>query len=65
MKDGKGNNLTPLSTAEYNPFGWRACLNNTTITRGVNNVFDLAPAFVASTTNIKGRIWYVALTKRW
>jgi len=39
----------------------------------VNNVFDLAPPFVAgsvengydeSTANIKGRTWYVALKKR-
>jgi hypothetical protein len=50
-----------------------AWLNNTTITLGVNNVFDLAPPFVAgagengydeATANIKGRTWYVALTKR-
>jgi hypothetical protein len=39
----------------------------------VNNVFDLAPPFVAAagengydeqTANIKGRTWYVALKKR-
>jgi iron complex outermembrane receptor protein len=53
--------------------GWRAWLNNTTITLGVNNVMDLAPPFVAgafengydeATANIKGRTWYVALKKR-
>ena len=64
----------PVSTAEYNPCGWRAWLNGTTITLGVNNVFDLAPPFVAGvnnengydepTANIKGRTWYVALKKR-
>ena len=73
MKDRKGKNVMPVSTAEYNPCGWRAWLNNTTVTLGVNNVFDLSPPFVAgagengydeSTANIKGRTWYVALTKR-
>src|SRR5213075_2817160 len=72
MKDRKGKNIMPVSTAEYNACGWRAWLNNTTITLGVNNVFDLAPPFVAgsgengydeATANIKGRTWYVALTK--
>ncbi len=72
MKGGKDNNVMPVSTAEYNPRGWRAWLNNTTITLGVNNVFDLAPPFVAGanengydeqTANIKGRTWYVALKK--
>ena len=46
---------------------------NTTITLGVNNVFDKEPPFVAAasengydeqTANIKGRMWYVALKKR-
>jgi serine/threonine protein kinase len=73
MKAGKDNNVMPVSTAEYNPRGWRAWLKGTTITLGVNNVFDLAPPFVAgaiengydeSTANIKGRTWYVALKKR-
>jgi iron complex outermembrane recepter protein len=73
MKAGKDNNVMPVSTAEYNPSAWRAWLNNTTITLGVNNVFDLAPPFVAGSTengydeqtaNIKGRTWYVALKKR-
>ena len=73
MKDGKGKNVMPVSTAEYNPCGWRAWLNNTTITLGMNNVFDQDPPFVAGnfengydqwTANIRGRTWFVALTKR-
>ncbi len=63
----------PVSTAEYNPCGWRSWLNNTTITLGMNNVFDQGPPFVLAnqengydewTANIRGRIWYVALKKR-
>jgi outer membrane receptor for ferrienterochelin and colicin len=70
---GKDKNVMPLSSAEYNPCGWRAWLNNTTITLGMNNVFDLQPPFAAGssnngydeqTANIKGRTWYVALKKR-
>jgi len=73
MRDGKDKNVVPVSTAEYNPCGWRAWLNNTTITLGMNNVFDLDPPFVAGAlengydqrqANIRGRVWYVALTKR-
>ena len=73
MKDGKDKNVIPVSTAEYNPCGWRAWLNNTTITLGMNNVFDQDPPFVTVniengydqwTANIRGRTWYVALTKR-
>jgi len=73
MKDGKEKNVMPVSTAEYNPCGWRAWLNNTTLTLGVNNVMDLQPPFVAasfengfdeSTANPKGRQWYVAIKKR-
>jgi iron complex outermembrane receptor protein len=73
MKGGKDKGVMPVSTAEYNSCGWRAWLNGTTITLGVNNVFDLAPPFVAGafengydeqTANIKGRTWYVALKKR-
>ncbi len=37
----------PVSTAEYNPCGWRAWLNNTTLTLGMQNVFDSDPPFVA------------------
>ena len=73
MKDGKEKNVMPVSTAEYNPCGWRAWLNNTTLTIGVDNVGDLEPPFVAaafengfdeSTTNPKGRFWYVGIKKR-
>src|SRR6266404_5387673 len=73
VADGKDRNVRPVSTAEYNPCGWRAWLNNTTITLGVDNVMDLSPPFVAGAiesgydqrqANIRGRVWYVALTKR-
>jgi outer membrane receptor protein involved in Fe transport len=73
IKGGKGKNVIPVSTAEYNPCGWHAWLNNTTITLGVNNVFDFSPPFVAGSfengydqraANIRGRTWFVALTKR-
>ena len=62
-----------LSTAEYNSSsGWR-WLNNTTITLGMQNVFDFDPSFVAgsfengydeSLATIKGRFCYVQLKKR-
>ena len=73
MKDGKGKIVIPVSVAEYNPCGWRAWLNNTTITLGMQNVFDEDPPFVAgafedgydeSLATIKGRFWYVQLKKR-
>jgi outer membrane receptor protein involved in Fe transport len=73
MENGKRNNVTPVSTAEYSAGGWRSWLNNTTITLGVNNVFDSAPPLVLgsgengydeATANIRGRVWYVALKKR-
>jgi outer membrane receptor protein involved in Fe transport len=73
VKDGNEKNVTPVSTAEYNPCGWRAWLNNTTLTLGMQNVFDTDPPFVAgsfengydeSLTTIKGRFWYVQLKKR-
>src|SRR5207249_1913343 len=32
MADGKEKNVLPVSTAEYNPCGWRAWLNGTTLT---------------------------------
>ena len=54
LKDGKGKNVMPVSTAEYNPCGWRAWLNNTTITLGMNNVFDQDPPFVAG--NVRKRL---------
>jgi outer membrane receptor protein involved in Fe transport len=70
---GKEKNMMPVSTAEYNPCGWRARLNNTTITLGMQNVFDEDPSFVAgsfengydeSLATIKGRFWYVQLKRR-
>jgi iron complex outermembrane recepter protein len=73
MKDGKEKAVMPVSTAEYNPCGWRAWLNNTTISLGMQNVFDEDPPFVAgsfengydeSLATIKGRFWYVQLKKR-
>jgi hypothetical protein len=73
VPEGKDKNVMPVSTAEYSACGWRSWLNGTTVTLGVNNVFDLAPPFVAAafengydeqTANIKGRTWYVALKKR-
>jgi iron complex outermembrane recepter protein len=72
-KDGDNKNLLPRSTAAYTECGWRAWLNRTTVTLGVNNIFDLDPPFGAgafengydeSTFDIKGRFWYVALKKR-
>jgi iron complex outermembrane receptor protein len=73
VKDGKEKNFIPVSTAEYSPCGWRAWLNNTTISLGMQNVFDEDPPFVAgafengydeSLATIKGRFWYVQLKKR-
>jgi len=73
MEDGKGKNVMPVSTAEYNPCGWRAWLNNSTLTIGMQNVFDADPPFVAgafqnnydqSLGTIRGRFWYVQLKKR-
>src|SRR4029453_8688264 len=39
MKEGKEKNVVPPSTAEYSPCGWRAWLNNITISLGMQNVF--------------------------
>ena len=73
LKGSKDKIVMPVSTAEYSACGWRAWLNGTTATLGVNNVFDFPPPFVAAanengydeqTANIKGRTWYVALKKR-
>jgi len=73
MKDGKEKNVIPVYTAEYNHCGWHAWLNNTTISLGMQNVFDADPPFVAasgengydeSLATIKGRFWYVQLKKR-
>jgi outer membrane receptor protein involved in Fe transport len=72
-KDGNEKNVMPVCTAEYNPCGWRAWLNNTTFTLGMQNVFDTDPPFVAgafqnnydqSLATIKGRFWYAQLKKR-
>ena len=73
MKDDKAKSVIPVSTAEYNPCGWRAWLNNTTISLGMQNVFEEDPPFVAgafengydeSLATIKGRFWYIQLKKR-
>ncbi|MGI8956950.1 MAG: TonB-dependent receptor plug domain-containing protein [Chthoniobacterales bacterium] len=47
MTDHEDKNVSPVSTAEYSSSGWRAWLNSTTITLGMNNVFDQDPPFVA------------------
>jgi iron complex outermembrane receptor protein len=71
--NGKAKNVLPVSTAEYDPCGWRAWLNGTTLTLGMQNVFDTDPPFVAgfpennydeSLATIKGRFWYLQLKKR-
>jgi outer membrane receptor protein involved in Fe transport len=73
MKEGKEKNVVPVSTAEYGCSNWKWWLNNTTVTLGMQNVFDEDPPFVAgnfengydeSLTTIKGRFWYVGLKKR-
>ena len=73
MPDGKEKSVLPVSTAEYNPCGWRAWLNQTTLTLGMQNVFDSDPPFVAgargnnydgSIADVRGRFWYVQLKKR-
>ena len=47
-KNGEDKDVMPVSTAGYNSGGWRGWLNNTTITVGMNNVFDQDPPFVAA-----------------
>ena len=72
VKDRKGKNVSPVSSAEYNLCGWRSWLNNTTITLGMNNVFDQDPPFTLQpeysydewAANIRGRICYAALKKQ-
>jgi len=73
MKDGQEKNVVPVSTAEYGCGNWRWWLNNTTVTLGMQNVFDSDPPFVGgsfengydeSLATIKGRFWYVQLKKR-
>ena len=48
-KDGDNKNLLLRSTAAYSQCGWRAWLNGTTITAGMNNIFDRSPPFGAGT----------------
>ena len=73
MKGRNEKDVLPLSTVEYNSCGWRTWLNNTTLTLGMQNVFDFHPPFAAgaagnnhdnSLATIKGRFWYVQLKKR-
>jgi outer membrane receptor protein involved in Fe transport len=73
MKDANEKEVVPLSTAEYGWSNWKWWLNNTTITLGMQNVFDSDPPFVAgagengydeSLATIKGRFWYAQLKKR-
>jgi len=73
MQDAKEKNVMPVSTAEYGCSNWTWWINNTTLTLGLQNVFDSDPPFVAgsfengydeSLTTIKGRFWYVQLKKR-
>ena len=70
MPDGKEKNVVPVSTAESRACGWRAWLNGTTITLGVQNVLDSDPPFVGgafensydeSLAYVRGRFWYVPL----
>jgi iron complex outermembrane receptor protein len=72
-KEGKEKQVMPVSTAEYGCGNWKWWLNNTTLTLGMQNVFDSDPPFVAaafgnnfdnSLATIKGRFWYVQLKKR-
>jgi outer membrane receptor protein involved in Fe transport len=73
MSDGKEKNVLPISTAGYGACGWRAWLNGTTITLGMQNVFDSDPPFVGggfgygydpSLATIKGRFCYLQVTKK-
>jgi iron complex outermembrane recepter protein len=73
MPDGKAKTVVPISTAEYGACGWRAWLNGTTITVGMQNVFDSDPPFAAVTfalgydpslADVKGRFCYIQLKKR-
>jgi len=74
MKNGEQKEVVPLSTAEYGCSNWKWWLNNTTITLGMQNVFDSDPPFAAagsgengydeSLATIKGRFCYVQLKKR-
>ena len=72
VNDRQNKYVAPVTTA-INECGWRAWLNNTTITVGMNNVLDQDPPFVAgafengydeSTASLQGRFWYLAVKKR-
>ena len=71
VKDRKQKNVVPVSTAEHNRCWWRGWLNNTTISLGMQNVFDQDPPFVPfavnnydeSLANVKGRFWYAPAKK--
>ena len=72
-RNDQDKDVTPRSSAMPYFAGWRAWLNGTKITVGVNNIFDLDPPFVAaagengydeSAADIRGRFWFVALKKR-
>jgi outer membrane receptor protein involved in Fe transport len=69
----KAKDALPVSTAAYSQCGWRSWLNGTTLTVGMNNIFDRDPPFSSgafvdgydqSTFDIKGRFWYVSVKKR-
>jgi outer membrane receptor protein involved in Fe transport len=67
--DGKEKNVLPVSTAECGACGWRVLLNGTTITLGMQNVFDSNPPFAAggydpSIADVKGRFCYIQLKKK-
>jgi len=73
MPDGKEKNVVPVSIAEYGACGWRAWLNGTTITLGMQNVLDSDPPFLGggfgngydpSLADIKGRFCYLQLKKK-
>src|SRR4029077_9497193 len=49
MTDREDKSGSSVFTAEYSSPGWRAWLNNTTITLGMNNVWDQDPPFVKGT----------------
>ena len=72
MKDGKEKKVCLSPQLNTIPVDG-AWFNNTTITLGMQNVFDADPPFVAgsfengydeSLATIKGRFWYVQLKKR-
>ena len=71
--DAKTKNVMPVSTASYSDCGWRSWLNGTTITLGLHNIFDADPPFGGgafengfdeASGDARGRVWYVALKKR-